>query len=170
MKAKLAQARREVVGLLGIGLDGDDHQRITSVEHFFLVGGSEATHGLACKMRPSNSMNRSIAAANGSPTPKPPKSPICSAKPTSKLSSCEVHMRPSLISTAALFLTCTSGVFSGDPQPADARKALQGTWRTRLQFPKAEPLIVVAKMVIDGDKLVFHYEMNGKPLSVIDMI
>jgi hypothetical protein len=44
MKPKPRRARREVVGLLGVGLDGDGHQRITSIEHFFLVGGSETTH------------------------------------------------------------------------------------------------------------------------------
>jgi uncharacterized protein (TIGR03067 family) len=71
-------------------------------------------------------------------------------------------MRSSLVPTAVLVLTYTGGVLSGDPQPADARKALQGTWRTTLQFPKAEPLIVCEKMVIDGDKLVFHYELDGK--------
>lgn len=35
-----------VVGLFGIGLDGDDgHKRITKGDDFFLVGGSEETHG-----------------------------------------------------------------------------------------------------------------------------
>lgn len=34
----------EVVGFLGVGLDGDGHQRITEIEHFLLVGGSQETH------------------------------------------------------------------------------------------------------------------------------
>ncbi len=37
--------RREVTGLLGIGLDGKDgHSRITKGDDFFLVGGSAETH------------------------------------------------------------------------------------------------------------------------------
>jgi len=36
----------EVVGFVGVGLDNQDgHQRLTRSEHFFLVGGSEETHG-----------------------------------------------------------------------------------------------------------------------------
>ena len=35
----------EVLGLLGIGLDGEDgHRRVTTGDHFILVGGSEQTH------------------------------------------------------------------------------------------------------------------------------
>lgn len=35
----------EVVGFLGVGLDNKDgHQRVTTSEYFFLVGGSEETH------------------------------------------------------------------------------------------------------------------------------
>jgi hypothetical protein len=35
----------EVVGFLGVGLDGQDgHRRITEIEHFLLVGGSSETH------------------------------------------------------------------------------------------------------------------------------
>ena len=34
----------EVVGFVGVGLDGDDHARITEVEHFLLLGGSVETH------------------------------------------------------------------------------------------------------------------------------
>ena len=35
----------EVVGFLGVGLDGQDgHRRLTRTEHFLLVGGSEETH------------------------------------------------------------------------------------------------------------------------------
>ena len=35
-----------VVGFLGVGLDGKDGEhRFTRSEHFFLVGGSEETHG-----------------------------------------------------------------------------------------------------------------------------
>jgi hypothetical protein len=35
----------EVVGFLGIGLDGkDEHRRITQSETFLIVGGSEETH------------------------------------------------------------------------------------------------------------------------------
>jgi len=42
---KRIPAEREVVGFLGIGLDQNDgHQRVTSADHFFLVGGSEETH------------------------------------------------------------------------------------------------------------------------------
>jgi hypothetical protein len=35
---------RQVVGFLGVGLDGDGEHRITRTEHFLLVGGSENTH------------------------------------------------------------------------------------------------------------------------------
>jgi hypothetical protein len=35
----------EVIGFLGVGLDGKDgHQRLTRSEHFVLLGGSEETH------------------------------------------------------------------------------------------------------------------------------
>jgi len=34
----------EVVGFLGVGLDGDGHRRVTEIEHFLLVGGSVETH------------------------------------------------------------------------------------------------------------------------------
>lgn len=35
----------EVIGFLGVGLDGKDgHKRLTQSEYFLLVGGSEATH------------------------------------------------------------------------------------------------------------------------------
>jgi hypothetical protein len=38
--------RRQVLGFLGVGLDGQDgHTRLTRSEHFLLVGGSEQTHG-----------------------------------------------------------------------------------------------------------------------------
>ena len=37
--------REEVVGFLGVGLDGkDEHKRVTTGENFFLIGGSEETH------------------------------------------------------------------------------------------------------------------------------
>jgi hypothetical protein len=36
---------RQVLGFLGVGLDGkDEHRRLTRSEHFLLVGGSEETH------------------------------------------------------------------------------------------------------------------------------
>jgi hypothetical protein len=45
-KKKRQQEKPEVVGFLGVGLDNkDEHQRLTRSEHFFLVGGSEETHG-----------------------------------------------------------------------------------------------------------------------------
>jgi hypothetical protein len=34
----------QVVGFLGVGLDGDGHRRITECDHFLLVGGSRETH------------------------------------------------------------------------------------------------------------------------------
>jgi hypothetical protein len=35
----------EIVGFLGVGLDSkDEHQRLTSSEHFLLIGGSAETH------------------------------------------------------------------------------------------------------------------------------
>jgi hypothetical protein len=34
----------QVVGFLGVGLDGDGHRRVTQAEHFLLVGGSAETH------------------------------------------------------------------------------------------------------------------------------
>jgi len=38
------EKERQVVGFLGVGLDGDGEHRVTRTEHFFLVGGSENTH------------------------------------------------------------------------------------------------------------------------------
>lgn len=39
------QQRQRVLGLLGLGLDGDDgHRRVTRSEDFMLLGGSEETH------------------------------------------------------------------------------------------------------------------------------
>lgn len=41
----MAKKRKEqVVGFVGVGLDGDGEQRITRSEHFFLLGGSQETH------------------------------------------------------------------------------------------------------------------------------
>ena len=34
----------QVVGFLGVGLDGDGHRRVTECDHFLLVGGSAETH------------------------------------------------------------------------------------------------------------------------------
>ena len=39
-----SKCERQVVGFLGVGLDGDGEHRITRTEHFLLVGGSENTH------------------------------------------------------------------------------------------------------------------------------
>jgi hypothetical protein len=44
MKAKRRPAKREVIGLLGVALDGDGHRRLTTTDHFILVGGSADTH------------------------------------------------------------------------------------------------------------------------------
>jgi hypothetical protein len=41
---KSKKNERQVVGFLGVGLDGDGEHRITRTEHFLLVGGSEDTH------------------------------------------------------------------------------------------------------------------------------
>ena len=45
--APKTRAKRERVGgVFGLGLDGQDgHQRVTKGEDFFLVGGSDETHG-----------------------------------------------------------------------------------------------------------------------------
>jgi len=44
-KKKRSMNKEEVVGFLGVGLDGKDgHKRLTRSEHFFLIGGSEETH------------------------------------------------------------------------------------------------------------------------------
>lgn len=38
--------RKPAAALLGLGLDNDDgHKRITTGEHFAIMGGSEETHG-----------------------------------------------------------------------------------------------------------------------------
>jgi hypothetical protein len=43
---KARTKRQQVGGLFGLGLDGQDgHQRMTKGEDFFLVGGSDETHG-----------------------------------------------------------------------------------------------------------------------------
>lgn len=39
-------ARKKSAHLLGIGLDGDGHKRVTQAEKFSLIGGTEATHEL----------------------------------------------------------------------------------------------------------------------------
>jgi hypothetical protein len=44
--ASKPRSRRQVSGLLGLGLDGDDgHQRLTRGDDFVLLGGSQETHG-----------------------------------------------------------------------------------------------------------------------------
>ena len=43
-KKKPKEPRKQVVGLLGVGLDSDGHKRITKSEEFLLIGGSEDTH------------------------------------------------------------------------------------------------------------------------------
>jgi hypothetical protein len=44
-KKKKRASRTEVVGFLGVGLDGaDGHHRVTQSEHFLLLGGSSETH------------------------------------------------------------------------------------------------------------------------------
>ena len=46
MPSKNGREDRQVVGFVGLGLDNKDgHRRLTRSEHFFLVGGSEETHG-----------------------------------------------------------------------------------------------------------------------------
>lgn len=45
MSTKRKRNSPEVVGFLGVGLDGkDEHQRLTRSDHFVLFGGSEETH------------------------------------------------------------------------------------------------------------------------------
>lgn len=39
-------ARKKSAHLLGIGLDGDGHKRVTQAEKFSLIGGIEETHEL----------------------------------------------------------------------------------------------------------------------------
>ncbi len=40
-----SKPEQQLVGFLGVGLDGkDEHRRITTSEYFLLVGGSEETH------------------------------------------------------------------------------------------------------------------------------
>ena len=37
--------KTQVLGFVGIGLDaGDDEKRVTTTEHFLLIGGSQETH------------------------------------------------------------------------------------------------------------------------------
>jgi hypothetical protein len=44
-KNQPARKDREVIGLIGVGLDSaDGHKRITRSENCFLIGGSEDTH------------------------------------------------------------------------------------------------------------------------------
>jgi hypothetical protein len=43
--AKPKKAARKAM-MLGVGLDSDGHQRVTTGENFALVGGSEETHEL----------------------------------------------------------------------------------------------------------------------------
>lgn len=45
MASKRKRSQPEVVGFLGVGLDGkDEHHRLTRSEHFLLFGGSDETH------------------------------------------------------------------------------------------------------------------------------
>jgi hypothetical protein len=44
MPRKRKPAAPEVVGFLGVGLDGDGHRRVTEADHFILLGGSAETH------------------------------------------------------------------------------------------------------------------------------
>lgn len=45
MPKKKKRSEPEVVGFLGVGLDNEDgEKRLTTTEHFYLVGGSEETH------------------------------------------------------------------------------------------------------------------------------
>ena len=44
MPRKARRTKPEVVGFLGVGLDGDGHRRVTEAEHFILLGGSAETH------------------------------------------------------------------------------------------------------------------------------
>lgn len=44
MKSQPRRGAAQVVGFLGVGLDGDGHRRVTECDHFLLVGGSPATH------------------------------------------------------------------------------------------------------------------------------
>jgi hypothetical protein len=44
MKAQPRPGAAEVVGFLGLGLDGDGHRRVTECDPFLLVGGSRETH------------------------------------------------------------------------------------------------------------------------------
>lgn len=44
-KKRSRKQQPEVVGFLGVGLDGKDgHQRLTRSDHFFIIGGSDETH------------------------------------------------------------------------------------------------------------------------------
>ena len=43
-KKRKPEQQPELVGFLGVGLDGDGETRLTRSEHFFLVGGSKDTH------------------------------------------------------------------------------------------------------------------------------
>lgn len=45
MSVENEKGKPEVVGFVGVGLDGKDgHQRLTRAEYFVLVGGSAETH------------------------------------------------------------------------------------------------------------------------------
>ena len=44
MKSKPQPQNSQVIGFLGVGLDGDGHRRVTECDHFLLVGGSAETH------------------------------------------------------------------------------------------------------------------------------
>jgi hypothetical protein len=44
MPRKPKPAAPEVIGFVGVGLDGDGHHRMTQAEHFVLLGGSAETH------------------------------------------------------------------------------------------------------------------------------
>jgi len=45
VRQKRKPTQKQIVGLVGLGLDNqDEHKRLTQSEHFVLVGGSAETH------------------------------------------------------------------------------------------------------------------------------
>lgn len=43
-KKREQEEKPQVVGFVGVGLDGDGEQRLTRSDYFFIVGGSKDTH------------------------------------------------------------------------------------------------------------------------------
>jgi uncharacterized protein (TIGR03067 family) len=62
---------------------------------------------------------------------------------------------------ACLCITGLGVICSGEDKPRD-ETAIQGTWELIARSKPAEPDIVCERIVFEGEKMTFHYSLNGK--------